>query len=115
MSVFSTNGVEAIGSNRENVVLKPPFLLLNTTVFLGLVAAVFFLVDSRVGYLAGTVASVAGGLVAFVNLKRMSDPNYVSFTWFLPLLRTVRYAVLLITAGHIVKLAVDAATGASLL
>ncbi len=112
--MLADKGFETAASSQQQIVLKPPFLLLNLTVLLGLVSAALFFLDSRIGYLIGTVASVSGGLVVFMNLKRMGDQNYVSFSWFIPVLRSVRYVILLITISHIVKLAIDAATGATL-
>jgi hypothetical protein len=107
--------VEATGA--EYVPLKPPTLLVALTALVGLCAALMFIGEglSFFGYLLGTLGSVMGGVSAVVNLRRMSDPNYISFDWFVPLLRVVRYVVLGISVGHMVVLAFRVATGGSFL
>jgi hypothetical protein len=98
----------------EYVPVKPPFALVAVTAAIGALSAVCFLFSNPAGYLAGTVASVLGGIAALVNLQRMGSANYVGFDWFVPLLRVVRYGVLGITLGHVAMWAYKVATGAPL-
>ena len=85
--------------------VTPPIKLLFIAWAALAISLLSFPISSVIGYAFGVVASIIGGFVIFNDLKRRSDPNYSSIGWFNPVASTTRYAILLTTLLHIVRLA----------
>jgi hypothetical protein len=94
--------------------VKPPVMLLVATVAVAIASGSSALVNSAVGYFVAVCASILGGVTALQDQKRRGHPNYVTFNWFSPALRIVRYLILLITLIHVARLAIAAAEGSGL-
>jgi hypothetical protein len=102
-------GEIAISVDRTTDLKRPPTSLLLITVGILLLSVLSFLISSAIGYGISVLASVVGSAVVFVNLKRRSDPNYVTLDWFAPTVRVVRLAVMLVAVLHVVRLAIASA------
>jgi hypothetical protein len=74
-----------------------------------LISVASFFVSSVLGYLLGVMASIVGGFVVFLDLKRRSNPNYMSLSWFTPAAIAARYLILAVTLLHILRLAIESA------
>lgn len=93
--------------------VKPPVALLGATILIAAVSVASVLLTSAIGYVIAVCASILGGVTALQDQKRRGHPSYVTFGWFAPTLRGVRYLILLITLIHVARLAISAAEGSS--
>ena len=94
--------------------VKPPVALLVSTVVVAVASASSAFVNSAIGYFVAVCASILGGVTALQDQKRRGHPSYVTLNWFAPLLRIVRYLILLVTLIHVAQLAIAAAEGSGL-
>ena len=118
MSDWNTEYIGFEPSVRETLMVKPPFLLVGISGGVALLSALFLLGDrsnSSYGYLISVFASIAGGFTSLTDQKRRGDSNYMSYDWFPWLLIAIRYLVALIAVLHIVRLAIQAASGGKFL
>lgn len=94
--------------------VKPPVALLGTTILIAAVSVASIFLTSAIGYVIAVCASILGGVTALQDQKRRGHPSYVTFGWFAPILRSIRYAILMITLIHVARLAIAAAEGSGL-
>jgi len=95
--------------------VRPPVALLVATFGIATVSAASATFSSGIGYLIAVGASILGGVTSLQDQKRQGHPSYVTLGWFKPMLRIVRYLVLVITLFHVVILAIAAAKGGGIL
>ncbi len=95
--------------------VQPPRIGVLATFIISIVSVLLAFVDARFGYLAAVIASSVGGFTAVSDQKKRADSNYVSYTWFMPALRFIRYFALIVALMNIGVLAVEVARGGSLL
>jgi len=110
MSEWTTTDL-AFQSDLGRGLVKPPFIGLIATVFLGLVSLASIFFSSEIGYVIAVFASLAGGFTSLQNQKRSGNSNYVLHPTFNLGLRLLRYAILAIALVHIARLAIAAANG----
>jgi uncharacterized membrane protein YdjX (TVP38/TMEM64 family) len=108
MSDFEIGDI-AIAVDREGALKRPPTQLLSVAVGLLCVSVIAFFISSSIGYAISIVASVVGSSVVFANLKRRSDPNYVTLDWFGPVVRLVRLLIMGVAFLHVLRLAIESA------
>ena len=96
-----------VDSSQELV--TPPQVILYLAIALLVISSILFFVSSAIGYVFAVIASIIGGFVVFIDLKRRSDPNYMSLGWFTPVATTTRYLILIVTVLHILRLAIASA------
>lgn len=109
-------GVGDIGVQVDGPSLvKPPVVALVVTVSAALASLACVMLSSGLGYLIAVGASILGGVASLQDQKRQGHPSYVTLAWFKPVLRAVRYSILVITLVHVVRLAIDAAKGSGIL
>ena len=94
---------------------KPPIAGLVVTLVISLLALVLVLLKPNLGYVVSVIASSVGGFTAVSDQKKQGDANYVSYSWFVPSLRAARFFALATAIANIVVMAVDIASGGSLL
>ncbi len=95
--------------------VNPPRWGVLASFAVSVVALSLVLVNPRIGYLVAVIAASIGGFTAASNQKRRADSNYVTYSWFLPVLRITRYLALFAGAFNVAVLALDIAQGGSLL
>ena len=114
MSDWSNEHLGFESTDRNETLVKPPFLFAIGTWVFALVSCFFLLGEksnSSIGYAITVLASIAGGITALTDQKRRGDSNYISYDSFRRVLLAARYFVVLIAAVHIVRLAINAANG----
>ena len=110
MSSFDWEGNEfAVSVSASQSLVSPPKNVLFTAIGILLISVASFFVSSVLGYVLGVIASIVGGFVVFLDLKRRSDPNYMSLSWFTPAAIASRYLILAVTLLHILRLAIASA------
>jgi len=113
MADWSTSEI-GFTPDEDNVMVKPPFLFLGISGAFLVASVAFLFVDSRLGYLITVLTSLLGGVTALQDQKKRGNSNYISYEWFTPLMRSVRFATLIVALAHIVRLAFDARDGGGL-
>ena len=99
----------AIAVDRDSALTHPPTRLLFVAVGLLIGSVAAFLFNSAIGYGISVIASVVGSSVVFANLKKRSDPNYVTLDWFAPVVRLVRFLIMGVAFLHVLRLAIESA------
>jgi len=99
----------AIAVDREGALTRPPTRMLFAAVVLMAISVVALFFNSGIGYGVSVVASVVGSAVVFTNLKKRSDPNYVTLDWFGPVVRLVRFSIMGVAFLHVLRLAIESA------
>jgi len=95
-----------LGNVDSDALVKGPFALLITSVFVVLLSCVALAVESNwAGYSLGVVGSGACIFTAAVDQRRQASANYSSLIWFSPAVRIIRWLSTLVTLAHIVFLA----------
>jgi len=61
-----------------------------------------------VGYVVALISASLGGVVVVIDQKNRANSNYISFSWFSPVLRSIRFLALFTASGNIAYLAVAA-------
>lgn len=93
----------------ETTLCRPPVLLLGFVAGCFAASIVMLAVDSKVGYGFCVLATVLRSVTTFIDQKRRSDPNYVTFGWFRPLKMLLSYGTTLVACAHIAILAIESA------
>ena len=107
----------AVQASATDEMVYPPRPLLAVTALVVLVSMVHLApsLDHRIGYVTSLIAASLGGIVAVLDQKNRANSNYISFGWFSPALRALRYLALCSAVGNIAFLAVDAWHGKGIL
>ena len=93
----------------DDMVYPPRVLLSIAGVVTGL--SVILLLPSQnhlVGYVVALLSASLGGVVVVIDQKNRANSNYISFGWFSPVLRSLRFLALFAASGNIAYLAVAA-------
>ena len=100
----------AVQAGAPDEMVHPPRILFACTSFVVLMSLVHLLpsLNHQMGYVVSLVGASLGGVVAVLDQKKRADTNYISFGWFSPGLRIVRFLSLAAAVGNIAYLAIDA-------
>lgn len=93
----------------DGMVYPPRVLLSIAGVVTGL--SLILLLPSQnhlVGYVVALISASLGGVVVVIDQKNRANSNYISFNWFSPVLRSLRFLALFAASGNIAYLALAA-------
>lgn len=99
----------------QSVLKKPPFIGLIITSLFAVIALVLVFIEPTIGYLVAVIASSVGGFTAVSDQKKQGDANYISYSWFGPALRGIRFFALATAILNIALVAKEIASGGGFL